>query len=70
MTREERREFITSLCDSLKADILSKADKMPDDWDGHELRQYIADKAQEIVWTRMSRSRKQRYNNECLVRNL
>lgn len=43
MTPADKRKFIKSLCDSTRDHILGKVDAMPDNWDGHELRRYIAD---------------------------
>lgn len=44
MTRKEKRQFITDLCRSIKKESLAKVPSMPENWDGLELRQYLADK--------------------------
>ena len=44
MTLEERRRFTVDLIGNVQADILAKLDQMPDEWDGHELRRYIAER--------------------------
>jgi hypothetical protein len=43
MTSEERATFIRDLIRSVEESILARVDSMPDDWDGHELRRYMAD---------------------------
>jgi len=46
-------------------------EKMPDEWDGVELRQYIADMfADCVIKGTMSRKRRIAYNNEVLVKGL
>lgn len=70
MTEQEKVRFINDLCDSIKKDILSNVPKMPEEWDGHELRQYIADRAKCAQFAKMAPSRKAKYNNTVLVNNL
>jgi hypothetical protein len=65
-TTEEKKEFITTMCNNVRDEMLSKADKMPDYWDGKYLRLYIADKFSEVVWKSMSHP-KRKYNNDVLV---
>jgi hypothetical protein len=45
MTPSEKRRFIRDLCDGLRDTILASVPFMPKEWDGHELREYIAEKA-------------------------
>ena len=42
MTSEQKREFITSLCDSMRDEVIKRIPYMPDNWNGHELREYLA----------------------------
>lgn len=46
MTRDEQKVFITSLMDSVKRSMFQGIDRgiVPEEWDGHELRQWLADK--------------------------
>ena len=71
MTKEEKTAFVETLCNDLKGFILSKVDKMPEEWDGVEIRQLMEDAvAQQYNWTKMSSKRKRDYNNEVVVRNI
>lgn len=73
-TIEGKREFITSLCDAVKNDALAKAENMPAEWDGHEIRRYLADKFEREAWTlgpkadKSYRRRYRAYRNEVLTR--
>ncbi len=42
MNKQEREAFVRNLCDSVRDHVLSKLDAVPDDWNGHELRNVIA----------------------------
>lgn len=53
MNRIEKEEFVTSLVDSIKRDIIAAIPKMPDEWDGDELREYIAEKMREGTGSRL-----------------
>jgi hypothetical protein len=71
MTRHQRAQFITDLMDSMKSSLLNKAERMPDDWDGFELRQYIQDFVTEnAIFRPMDRKRAKAYRNTVLVNNL
>lgn len=67
MTPEDQREFISDLTLAVRTKILN-AD-IPAEWDGIELRQYIADKFAEQV-ADMPRTRRREYSNTILIRNL
>lgn len=71
MKKEEKRRFIEDLLDSVKKSILAKVDKMPDEWDGKELRWYIVDYVNlEVEWERDKRSsRYKEYQNTCIIKN-
>lgn len=72
MTTKEKRAFIKGLMRSVQVDILAKVPLMPAGWDGHELREYIADQF-ERERTRLmkeSRGRKRDYQNEVITTNL
>lgn len=72
MNKQEKIEFITNILEGLKQEAIQKVDRMPEEWDGFELRQYLADKAADFVWPSMKeeRGRKRKYKNTCLVKNL
>lgn len=44
MDPTEKRKFVADLFRAVETSIQSNIDKMPDNWDGHELREYIADR--------------------------
>jgi hypothetical protein len=71
MTTKEKRVFINELIKNVKEEILSKVNTMPDDWEGIELRWYIADKFSDTIMNTMSsKARKLEYNNTIMVTNL
>jgi hypothetical protein len=72
MNQDEKDALVQSIVDDLKLSILSRIPKMPEDWDGHELRQFIADYYQaNYIWgTQMTGKRRKDYKNTCLVDNL
>ena len=71
MTKAEQREFIASLMDSMKTTLLAKVERVPDAWDGFELRQLIADHvAENAAYITMDRKRARAYHNTVLVQNL
>jgi len=75
MNLEERKRFITELCNNVRDELLKAADRMPDAWDGHELRQILTDRFTESSNMsdpmRNKRGRRRRdYENEKLVSNL
>lgn len=44
MTKKEKRAFMRELTRNILRDALAKVPNMPEEWDGHELRRYLADK--------------------------
>jgi hypothetical protein len=70
MNKEEKELFINNFINSIKEDLLSKLDSIPENWDGFELRHYINIKfEQENLWKRKILSntdkiRKQRCLND------
>jgi len=71
MTLKEKKRFIRQLVNNVKKDMLSKANKMPSEWNGIELREYIKDCFSEVVISgTISRSRKRDYKNFVIVNNL
>lgn len=71
MTKLEQINFVNELCNNVKNQIVFdiRKDKIPGEWEGMELRQYIADKFSEST-IKMSLDRKREYNNTVLVNNL
>jgi hypothetical protein len=72
MTAQQKRTFIRDLLANVKRELLSKVPKMPETWDGIELRQFAADKFNDAAHggALMTGRRKSDYHNEVIVRNL
>jgi hypothetical protein len=74
MTRDEQKAFVDELITRVKITLLSRLRNVPEEWDGHELRVWIADKFTDAAYLSKlqdKRSKRRRdYENEVLVRNL
>jgi hypothetical protein len=69
MTISEQKKFVTDLMNSVRDSILQNAYEFPSDWNGVELRQYIADRmARETMPMKGARIRN--YRNTIAVSNL
>jgi len=56
---------------SMKKTMLANVAKMPDDWNGGEIRQYISDFVKDQAnYMPIAGPRMKSYRNEVLVRNL
>lgn len=71
-TKEGKREFIIALMDGIKHSLLARVEKMPESWDGHELRWLIAEYAADhaIMGLNKKSSRYKAYKNNCNVKNI
>jgi len=73
MNNMEQFGFICELIDNVKTEILMKSKKFPENWDGIELRWYIADRFSQVVMGGSGERKGKRYKdfkNEVLVNNL
>ncbi len=73
MSIKEKQAMVAALSNSIRDEVLEKLGKMPEDWDGHELRRFLFDKWEREVTGKMKDKRGRRYReylNEVLVRNL
>ncbi len=74
MKATDQKKFVRELSGRVAKDICQQiADgKIPDNWDGHELRRLLADrhKASAAISSCMNGSRLREYNNTVLVNNL
>lgn len=68
MTKEEQKQFIEDVCNTLKNSMLEKLDDIPSNWDGKHLRHYLKEKASEFVWSDMKKPKG--YNNDIIINNL
>ncbi len=71
MNKKEKIEFIESIMDTVKENLLKNIDKYPGNWDGKQLRQYISDYVDEnVAWVTMTSKEKREYNNDILINSL
>jgi len=71
MTLREKKKFIRDLMESVFAEMRAKAASLPEEWDGIELRELLAEKfRRETCPSLMTGRRKRDYRNEVIVRNL
>jgi hypothetical protein len=73
MKTPQQAEFVSDLVGAVLADILKKLvdGRIPEEWDGIELRQYLADQFGHcVIVGTMGRRRSAEYRNEVIVRNL
>ena len=70
MNLEEKKSFIHSLTQQVRDAVLKAADSMPEEWDGHEIRRYLADQFEReaFTWERQSRKRKSAYRSDVATR--
>ena len=69
---EGKRAFIKNFIKSVEEELLKEVPKMPAEWDGIELREYISDAftANRYKLFKDSRNRKRNYLNTKIVENL
>lgn len=71
MTKNEQRRFCSSICNDLKKEILKRVKTVPENWDGFELRQWIADYyISHYAYQNLKGQRKKDYKNDLIVKNL
>jgi hypothetical protein len=71
MYKTEKIEFIEALVETCKQEILGKVSEMPEEWDGHELRLFVRDCFEKVVWKgTTSRARVRAYNNAVMTKGL
>ncbi len=68
-SRGGKQRFIEDLGTSVLSQILGSLGRVPDEWDGHELRQWLADKFSNEA-SDMPRPRMRDYENAAIVHNL
>ncbi len=69
MNEKERKNFLEEMIERVKEEILEKNSKMPDNWDGVELRWYIKECFSNVAWIDVSDRRKKRYRDYINHRN-
>jgi hypothetical protein len=80
VTKHEQAKLLEAILDNMKAAMMAKVDRFPENWDGIEIRQYLADHGIEIrqyladqfaLEARpMHRKRLRNYRNDVITRPL
>ena len=73
MDEKEKQAFLNVLIDNVKQDILKQVPHMPEDWDGVELRWFVRDAFNGVVFGGFNNKRGKRwrdFDNYCLSHNL
>ena len=70
MNAQEKKQFIEALTDTIVNKLAANVDQMPDEWDGAELRQLLADKFTEANSIKMAGKRMRNYRNTVMNNNL
>jgi len=52
----EQADFVSDLIANVTQEILSKIEEMPEHWDGHELRRFIADRFEDANMGALTRA--------------
>ena len=63
MNKQEKEVFVMELINNVKDDVLKDVDKLPEDWDGIELRWLIKEHFEQIVFHGYRDKRKKRYQD-------
>jgi hypothetical protein len=69
-TEAGKKKFIKDITARLQEEMLKHVSKMPEDWNGIELRQYMVDTASGFLLGSMDIARKKKYKNTINVENL
>lgn len=73
MEKQRKIEFVNELINGMKAEIVGniESNTIPADWDGVELREYIADYSRrQIAYMKMPRGRKSAYKDAVVINKL
>ena len=71
MNRQEQIDFVKDLLGKISEDVIRKieSEQIPDDWNGLQLRKFLADKFSDEV-LEMKRTAKWKYKNDVLINQL
>jgi hypothetical protein len=72
MTRREQRAFVRELIENVQKGMLDDIRRVPENWDDHELRQWVADRFERSTMMDAAHNgqRLKEYRNTVLVCNL
>jgi len=64
MNLEDKKRIVEEMCDGIKKTMLDALPYVPKEWNGYELRQLLADLADEKYAMKMTAVRHKRYRDE------
>lgn len=70
MTLDDQQRFAKELLENVSTGILADLHKVPAEWDGHELRRFIAHRFNQAVFGEISRTRLRAFNHTLVTKNL
>lgn len=71
MEKNEQERIINELFEGLKESMLQRLPRVPENWDGFELRQWVSDYVNDNVNYRpITGKRLKEYKNDCIIHNL
>lgn len=72
MDSKDQIQFVTDLTNAVRDKVIERIEKgkIPETWDGIELRWLLRDKFENQVSSSVDRKRKREYNNTVLVENI
>jgi hypothetical protein len=72
LTKEEKEQLLKDFIGNVQKSLLEKMDRVPEEWDGHELREWIGETfySERTQAMARDRARLKSYKNDVLVNNL
>lgn len=72
MDSKDQIQFVTDLTNAVRDKVIERIEKgkIPETWDGIELRWLLRDKFEEQTSSRVDKTRKREYDNTVLVENI
>jgi len=65
MTADEKKRFMNDLITDFRKEVERDVDRLPNDWQGLQLRQYLVDRfSNKVLQITMSRSEMKDYRND------
>ena len=72
LSKQEKEKLLKDFIGNVQKSMLEKLDRVPEDWDGHELREWVGETFYFERTQAMARDKKRlkKYKNDVLVNNL
>lgn len=68
--RKEQRRIIKEALKDAGDRVLAKLDRMPEEWDGFEIRWLLSAAIDHAVFHPEHKKRRREFNNQCLIKDL